>query len=97
MNEAMDDNNGARMIDEGGPLPETSGPVALPVGEPEPVDFNPEEAPQQANGVLIVRIDQEDGGIKTDVIPVGDARATEVSTLIELGLAAWRAKIGLDG
>ena len=46
------------------------------------------------NAVLILRIEDEEG-IKTDVVPLGDVKATEVATILELGMRSWRAKIGL--
>jgi len=57
-----------------------------------------EETPdaEQPNAVLVVKIQDEDGSISTDVIPTGNVQATEVQTLIELGLVAWRQKIGLS-
>lgn len=56
----------------------------------------PEEAPTvtQPDAVVIHRI-EEDGQIRTVVQPVGDVRVTEVQTLMELGLQAWREQIGL--
>lgn len=63
----------------------------------------PEEAPapegeaqEQPNGVLIVRVEEENGAVNTDTVPLGDVKPTEVQTVIELGLGVWRKKVGLD-
>ncbi len=53
--------------------------------EPEPLDV-----------VLIVKRLGPDGSISADVATNGAVQATEVQTLIELGLKSWRKKIGLD-
>ncbi len=52
---------------------------------------------EQPNAVLILRIEDDAGNISTDAVPLGDVKATEVQTIIELGLSNWRAKLGLDG
>lgn len=58
----------------------------------------PETAPDSAppNAVVIVKTVSDDGTISTDVTTSGTVQATEVQTLIELGLRSWRSKIGLD-
>jgi hypothetical protein len=56
-------------------------------------DAAPEETPLDA--VIIVKSTDDRGNIGTEVISQGEILATEVQTLIELGLASWRAKIGL--
>jgi ACT domain-containing protein len=63
----------------------------------ETSDEPSEDAPEQPNGVLIVRIEDEEGNISTDTVPLGNVKATEVQTIIELGLSNWRAKLGLNG
>ncbi len=64
----------------------------------EAADLTPENVdPPEAtapNAVVIHRL-EEDGQIKTVVQPVGDVRATEVQTLLELGILSWREQIGL--
>ena len=62
--------------------------------------MNEEETPQseplnEVNAVIIVRRETPDGGVETDVFLNGDVKATEAQTILELGLAAWRKKIGL--
>lgn len=49
------------------------------------------------NGVLVARVVGEDGSIFTDIQPVGDVQLTEIQTILELGLKAFREKIGLNG
>jgi hypothetical protein len=55
-----------------------------------------EDQPQPPNGVLVVRIEQPDGTITTDTFPQGDVKATEVETILGLGLIGWRSKVGLS-
>lgn len=45
---------------------------------------------------ILVNRDAE-GNIDCDVVATGDVRATEVETLIKMGLNKWRGKIGLLG
>ncbi len=47
------------------------------------------------DAVIIVKRLNDDGTIATDVLTNGSVLATEVQTLIEMGLKAWRQKIGL--
>lgn len=49
------------------------------------------------NGVLVARVVSDDGSIYTDIQPVGDVQLTEIQTILELGLQAFRAKLGLNG
>jgi len=65
--------------------------------EAEPVEAQPTEAPpeKQPDGVLILKRLTPDGGIDTQAVPLGEVQATEVATLIELGLQSWRKSIGL--
>ena len=46
------------------------------------------------NAVIIVR-KETDAGVETEVFLNGDVKATEVQTIIELGLGSWRTKLGL--
>lgn len=64
--------------------------------EPEVIEGKAEEIPPQPNAVVILKSVGDDGSITTDVTTSGEVQATEVQTLIELGLRSWRAKIGLD-
>lgn len=67
-----------------------------PADTPEPdapVEAAPEETP--TNGVIVVKITDEQGNVMTDTQPIGNVQATEVQTLLELGVGAWRRKIGL--
>lgn len=56
------------------------------------------EAPQEPalDAVIIVKKIDDAGSIVTDVITNGSVQATEVQTLIEVGLQSWRKKIGLE-
>lgn len=45
---------------------------------------------------ILVKRDPE-GNIECDVAATGDVRATEVETIIKMGLNKWRGKIGLPG
>ena len=69
--------------------------------EPEVIDGDATEVPaepaadKQPDGVLILKKPSADGGIDTQAVPLGDVQATEVQTLIELGLQSWRKSIGL--
>lgn len=78
---------------------ETNEPI-----EGNAVDLDPAEqtaAPSPPpepplNAVVILRNIDADGNVTTDVATNGNVAATEVQTLIELGLQSWRKKIGLD-
>lgn len=61
--------------------------------KPEAAEAAAEETP---NGVLIVRTQDDDGNIGTNTVPLGDVTILEVQTVLELGLASWRKKIGLE-
>lgn len=67
-----------------------------PADTPEP-DAPAEAAPEEAppNGVLVVKVIDENGNIATDTQPIGNVQPTEVQTLLELGVSSWRRKIGL--
>lgn len=51
----------------------------------------------QPDGVLVVKTKDDAGGINVDAVPVGNIEPTEVLTLLELGIDAFRAKVGLRG
>ena len=53
------------------------------------------ETEQTPDGVLVVKVVDEDGNILIDAQPVGNVQATEVLTILELAGHAFRAKIGL--
>jgi ribonuclease PH len=78
----------------------TDLPVAKPAGpeyEDAPQDVvTPEEEAAPLNLVIVV---VEHDGETTQVSNVstqGDVRATEVQTLLELAVPAWRQKVGLS-
>ncbi len=50
---------------------------------------------KELDAVSVVRTITEGGGVHTEIVVQGDIRATEVSTILELGLARWREQIGL--
>lgn len=54
----------------------------------------PSDDSTEPDGVLILKI-KDENGIATEVVPLGAVEATEIQTLIELGLQSWRSKIGL--
>jgi hypothetical protein len=78
-------------------MSETDAPeLEAPTQEEAP--STPEvEGDAPPNAVLIVRVEDEQGNVSTDAVPLGDVKPTEVQTIIELGLANWRAKLGLNG
>ncbi len=61
----------------------------------EVVPNPPEPDANTLDAVLVMKLTDEDGTITTNVITNGDIAATEVQTLLELGLKSWRQKIGL--
>lgn len=54
----------------------------------------PPEQPQQ-NGVFVQVIDDGDG-VRTTIQTIGTTRVTEVQTILELGLKAFRNDAGLS-
>lgn len=65
-------------------------------GHPEvQIKTNTEQVQVPAVQILVKR--DEHGNIDCDVVATGDVRATEVETLIKMGLNKWRGKIGLLG
>jgi hypothetical protein len=67
--------------------------------EPEVIEGTASEVPaseeKQPDAVLIIKRLNAEGGIETQAVPLGNVQATEVQTLIELGLQSWRKSIGL--
>lgn len=58
----------------------------------------PEDTQPAPNGVLVIKtVDPETGNIRVNAEPLGDVLATEVQTLLELSVGAWRQRIGLSG
>jgi hypothetical protein len=60
-----------------------------------PADAGVEAPPEQPNAVLVLRTVKDNGDIECDAVPLGDVKVTEVQTVLELGLASFRAKVGL--
>lgn len=60
----------------------------------EPIEVTAEDVPQ-ANGVVVLKT-KVDGVINTEIQIVGEIEPTEVQTLLELGVRAWRQRIGLS-
>lgn len=58
------------------------------------VEGRPDDA-TPVDAVIIIKSTTPEGGVSTEVVAQGSVQATEVQTLIELGLQSWRAKIGL--
>ncbi len=48
------------------------------------------------NGVLVLRVVEDDGRISTTTQPLGDVKVTEIQTILELGIQDFRAKAGLN-
>jgi hypothetical protein len=53
------------------------------------------EAPEMPDAVLVTKNTDEQGNITVEVSPVGNVQATEIQTILELGVARWRSMIGL--
>lgn len=62
----------------------------------EPPDGAEVEAIQLPTVIILVERG-DDGKIDTDVVAQGDVRATEIETVLKMGLNKWRQKIGLPG
>lgn len=58
------------------------------------MDEESENSIAEVNAVIVVRRETENG-IETEVFLNGDVKATEAQTVLELGIASWRKKIGL--
>ena len=69
---------------EDAPEPQSAVEDVPPPPEPDPVD-----------AVIVVKKLGPQGDIQTEVILNGKVQATEVQTLLELGLRGWRKQIGL--
>lgn len=54
-----------------------------------------EEQEEVLDAVIVVRTVGEDGSISCRAIPQGNVQATEVQTILELGVLEWRQRIGL--
>lgn len=63
------------------------------MNENEPEVVESDEQPVSA--VIVVRNKDEQGNISTDIV-LQNVEPDMVQTLLEIGLAGWRAKIGLD-
>lgn len=59
------------------------------------VDEGEGKAEETPPGVLVIKQKNEQGDIGVDAIPVGGVEPTEVLTLLEMGIAAFRGKVGL--
>lgn len=58
------------------------------------VEAAPPTAEPPLNAVLVIR-EENNGQIETKVVVNGDVRATEVETLLKLGLQGWQKQIGV--
>jgi hypothetical protein len=54
-----------------------------------------QEVPQAPDAVVVTKTVDEAGNITVDVSPLGNIQATEIQTILELGVARWRQMIGL--
>lgn len=73
------------------PVIEGPAPGELPPG----MDAAPDGPKEQPDGVLVHRIDDGQGGFRTQVQVVGDVRITEIETILKVGLRGFRADLGL--
>jgi len=71
--------------------------VVETMADEEPVPNVEGQQVQQPTVHILVERDAESGNIEVDVVATGDVRATEVESLLKLGLTKWRAKINLPG
>lgn len=62
----------------------------------EEIEVTQESAPP-LNAVIVIKTVDDDGTIRVDPIVQGNVQATEVQTLLELGVQRWRQRIGLVG
>ena len=58
-------------------------------------ETTPAPEPPQLCGVIVIRETGEDGSIRAVPMIQGDIDPLAVQTLLELGAAAWRERIGL--
>lgn len=63
--------------------------------EPETPEQTDEDAPQELDAVVVTKVKDAEGNITTEVSLLGDVLATEVQTLLELGIKGWRKANGL--
>ena len=74
-----------------------------PVAEPEvTVSTEPPEGEHNAEAIqlptVVILVERpESGPIDVDVVAQGDVRATEIETILKMGLNKWRNKINLPG
>lgn len=75
----------------------------MPAAKGKPRKRSPKQTPdasaaeaQQLDGVLVTKDVDEEGNITTGVQTLGKVQPTEVQTLLELGLDAFRKQIGLS-
>lgn len=68
---------------------------AAPEVEDAPQDVQAPDPDPVLDGVFIVKNTDESGTISVTVHTNGHVLATEVQTLLEMALPAWREKIGL--
>ena len=66
----------------------------IEVSESPPVTVS-EQVQLPTVHILVER--SPEGNIEVDVVPTGDVRATEIETVLKMGLAKWRQKINLPG
>lgn len=57
--------------------------------QPDPTPDGP------PNGVLVVKVIDENGGIGVSIAPTGDVQVTEVLTLLSLALNATKGHLGI--
>lgn len=79
-------------------MPRTAKPNAEPeavVDMDAPSPAAEDDTPMDA--VIVIKTTADDGTIKTQVMTNGTVQATEVQTLLELGLKGWRERLGLVG
>jgi len=72
----------------GAPRPKTKSADAATQAESAP-------EPTPVNGVLVARVDLDDGGFATEIHLIGDCRLSEVESLLKKGLAGFRERAGL--
>lgn len=61
--------------------------------EQEPEDAAPPE--EQPGAVHIIKSEDDSGAVVVNVVGTGDLRATEIETVIKLGLKHWQQQIGV--
>lgn len=70
--------------------------------DPKPVEelipASPAQEEQPADAVIVIRRDNPRGGLPIyDVLLNGNIQPESVQTALELGLKAWRERLGLAG